>query len=411
MTKTGSAGPLAGVRVLDFSRVLAGPHCARAFADLGADVIKLEPPEGDLARSFGPRHGHMGLYYLQQNAGKRNVSLNLRTEEGRRLATDLALRCDVLLENFRPGVMARYGLDYATLSARKPQLVYVSISGYGQTGASRGRAAYAPAIHAEAGLTEIHARRFGEQEPFEASSHADLYAGLHALSGALAALLQRERTGRGQHVDVAMAASLLNANDRASIEAETTHPPAEDSALVYLKTPDGRRLVICGEPTNAAVFESYVRLLDRPGLRTDPRFATRRDRQANRDALLAEIQAWAERVGDAEQIERLLDAERLPLGVVRPIREIAESTWAAERGAFADVDDRTGGTVRVPQRPWRFSDADVDVSGTAAWRGEHNAAVLGELLELTAEDLSVLQAQGVVSSRLPAEPTDQEAAV
>src|SRR5262249_46935151 len=170
--------PLAGVRVLDLSRVLSGPSCGKALVDLGADVIKVEPPEGDLTRTAQPRVGGLPVYFAQQNCGKRCVSVDLRQDAGRALVADLAAACDVVLENFRPGVLARYGLDYAWVRERNPRVVYCSITGYGQDGPMADRRAYAPVMHAELGLMEFASRRFGVEPRAESVSHADLYSGL-----------------------------------------------------------------------------------------------------------------------------------------------------------------------------------------------------------------------------------------
>src|SRR4029077_8562924 len=184
---TVTSHPLAGIRVLDLSRVLSGPSCGKALADLGADVIKVEPPEGDLTRTAQPRVGGFPVYFAQQNCGKRCVSVDLRLEAARELIADLATASDIVLENFRPGVLDRLGLGYTTIRARNPNVVYCSITGYGQQGPMAARRAYAPVMHAELGFMECAARRFGAEPRAEAVSHADLYAGLQATVGILAA--------------------------------------------------------------------------------------------------------------------------------------------------------------------------------------------------------------------------------
>ncbi len=189
--------PLEGLRVLDFSRVLAGPHCGRALADLGADVVKVEPPAGDLTRFATPRRASMSFYFAQQNAGKRNLSLDLTRPEATALLLRLVERADVLLENFRPGVMERLGLGYEAAAAANPRLVYASISGYGQDGPWAQRRAYAVVIHAEMGMTRRSIDHRGGPPANEPFSHADVYAGLECLAGILAALFQRERDGPG----------------------------------------------------------------------------------------------------------------------------------------------------------------------------------------------------------------------
>jgi len=210
-----AAGPLDGVRVLDLSRVLAGPHAGRMLVDLGADVIKVEPPEGDLTRFSWPRINSMATYFAQQNCGKRNISLDLRHPEAVAIVRSLAGLCDVVLENFRPGVMTRMGLDPDELLAAHPRLVIASISGYGQDGPWRGRRAYAPVVQAEAGITWSQAMARGKAAN-DVFSHGDVYTALECLSALLAALYQRERTGVGDDLFASARFSGMFAGGRAS---------------------------------------------------------------------------------------------------------------------------------------------------------------------------------------------------
>ena len=207
--------PLEGVRVIDFSRVLAGPHCAKHLLDLGAEVIKIEPPRGDLSRLAFPRNGDISGYYAQQNAGKRNISIDLNVAEARDVALRLCDSADVIVENFRPGVLESFGLGYASVAARNPSVVYVSISGYGQRGPWRTRMAYGPAVQAEVGFTRTTLHQFdvdGADRRTDALTHGDVYAGLHGAIAALAALQHRRLTGQGRYIDVAMAAVLTSMN-------------------------------------------------------------------------------------------------------------------------------------------------------------------------------------------------------
>ena len=400
--------PLEGLRVLDFSRVLAGPHCGRALADLGADVIKVEPPAGDLTRFATPRRASMSFYFAQQNAGKRNMSLDLTRPEATALLLRLVERSDVLLENFRPGVMTRLGLGYDEVAAVNPRLVYASISGYGQDGPWAQRRAYAVVIHAEMGMTRRSVDHRGGAPANEPFSHADVYAGLECLSGILAALFQRERTGRGQHVDVAMASALLRANEHVQLELADVDPGPEPPSLSpggapILTTADGRRITIAGDPVASHSFGLYCRLIGRPELAEDPRFAAVEDRKEHRSELVAELQAWAGRFPDPEALEAECAKVRMAMGVVRTVEEAAGSDWAAARGAIAEVGDRAGGTIRIPDAAWRFSDAEAGVAGDPAWRGEHNREVLAEL-GLDNAELDRLEAYGVLSSRPPRRP-------
>jgi len=208
-----SDAPLSGIRVLDLTRVLAGPHCGRMLSDLGAEVVKIEPPDGDLTRFSAPRAGSLATYFVQQNAGKRCMSIDLSTVEGADLLIRLAEKSDVLLENYRAGVMDRLGLGYDVLASRNPRLVYASISGYGADGPWVQRRAYASVIGAESGLTRMQGDSRGGDFANDPWSHADTYTALETSSAILAALLRRERTGRGDRIDVSMAETMLYVNE------------------------------------------------------------------------------------------------------------------------------------------------------------------------------------------------------
>jgi crotonobetainyl-CoA:carnitine CoA-transferase CaiB-like acyl-CoA transferase len=402
-------GPLEGVVVLDFSRVLAGPHCGRMLADLGADVIKIEPPEGDMTRFAYPRIRSMATYYAQQNCGKRNLSLDLKQPEGVDLLHRLAAAADIVLENFRPGVMDRLGLGYAAMSAGNDRLIYCSISGYGHTGPWRGRRAYAPVVGAESGVTWLQGEARGGSYANDPLSHADVYTGLEALGGILAALYQRERTGRGQWVELSMAETMLSINDHVHWECRPDADLTGDDAIPsylpgefpVLPTAEGHAVVIAGHPAEKGTFERYCRAIGRPDLIDDPRLATVNDRRHDLSPLLDALRAYAAKATDLHALEEDFAAHHLAVGVLRTVREIGESDWAAARGAIVDVSDRSGGVIRVPNSPWHFSDADSGVRGEPSYRGEHNRTVLAERLGLSDEELDRLEADRILSSRIP----------
>jgi len=389
------------------SRVLAGPHCGRMLADLGAEVIKVEPPRGDLTRFAFPRINSISSYFTQQNAGKWNVSLDLTRPEAVELVAQLADHCDVVLENFRPGVMARMGVGYEALAARNPRLVYASISGYGQTGPWVDRRAYAPAVGAEAGVTWLQGEARGGAYANDPMSHADVYTGLACLSGILAALVQRERTGRGQWVELSMAETMLSVNEHVHWELMDIEDPDDEIASFrpgdypVLTLADGTVIVVSGHPAAKGNFEHWCELMGRPDLQSDPRLATAGGRIRHYGELMDAARRWAAGYDDVHAIEADLAKHEFAMGVLRTVREIGDSDWAAARGAVVAVDDRGGGAIRIPNSPWHFSEATSGVRGGPAYRGEHNRAVLRRVLGLADDEIDALEQNGVLSSRIP----------
>jgi len=399
--------PLDGVRVLDFTRVLAGPHATRMLCDLGAEVIKVEPPVGDLTRFGQPRLNSLATYFIQQNVGKLNVSLNFDDERAIDIARQLADRCDVVIENFRPGVMQRLGLGYEALSARNPRLVYASISGYGATGPWVDRRAYAPVVNAEAGLTKHQGDARGGEYANDPFSHGDVYTGMETAAAILAALLQRERTGRGQHIDVSMAETLLYVNEHAHDQLWQGDVPDDwirsfqPADYPVLTTNDGSVVVVSGHPASKTNFAWFCAAMGRDDLQNDPRFADVPSRLAHLDDFATILQEWASTVANADEIERIFAAHGLATGRLRSVAELADTDWARQRGAITEVSDRGGGTVRIPQSPWKFSDADVRVRGEPKYRGEDNARVLRDILGMDEADIERLARDGVTSSHGP----------
>jgi len=400
--------PLEGMRVLDLTRVLSGPHCTRMLADLGADVIKVEPPDGDLTRFASPRINGLAGYFVQQNAGKRNISLDLSKPDAAEIVLDLAQRCDVLVENFRPGVMARIGLGYDVVSARNPQIVYASITGYGATGPWVDRRAYAPVVGAETGMTKSQGDARGGAYANDPHSHADVYTSLETCSAILAALVQRQRSGRGQWIDVSMAQTMLYVNEH--VNNDLWDGPVADGAIrsfgpgdyIVATVASGETVVVSGHPAERGTFELFANALDRTDLIGDSRFVDVRSRMAHFEELLDEILATAARFADAAELERQFAEHRLAVGVLRSVRDVCDTEWARQRHAVVEVSDRGGGTIRVPNAPWRFSDAPgVALRGEPRYRGEDNRTVLAELLGLDDADLDRLESTGVLSSRLP----------
>lgn len=365
--------PLEGVRVLDLSRVLAGPFAARMLCDLGADVVKLEPPDGDVTRFWGANIGGNPGYYHQQNVGKRNICIDLSNATGPRLVRALAAKADIVIENFRPGVADRLGVGYAALSADHPGLVMLSISGFGQTGPESRRAAYAPVIHAEAGLIMRQAVQAGGPPKDFALSMADTNAGLHGLVATLAALWMRERTGIGQHIDLAMLDAMLTTDDFLHFWLEhaesTKNLPSEVWDTV------GGPMLIAGD------FRNIWRVMTTAAAVAEPESETSSVAE-KAAARRAAVQDFLLTFGDRESLIAALDGMNLAWGDVRTSEAVPEQPTVRHRGSVARVDDREGGTRPIVQSPYRFSAAESGVRGPAPWRGEHNAEVLREWLGL-----------------------------
>ena len=404
---TERATPLSGTRVLDLTRVLAGPHCGRMLHDLGADVIKIEPPDGDLTRFSSPKIGSMATYFMQQNAGKRCVSIDLTTSDGADVFRRLVTISDIVIENYRAGVMDRLGLGWTDLSRINPRLIYASISGYGADGPWVNRRAYASVIGAESGMTRMQGESRGGDFTNDPWSHADVYTALETSSAVLAALFQRERTGLGERIDVSMAETMLYVNEHAHDQLFDGEVDPQwvrsfrPGDYPVMQVADGSTVVMSAHPAERGTFELLVGLMERPHLLDDERFRDPRERLAHLGALQDEMRDWARGVPNADEFERRCAEHGFAMGVMRSVRELADSEWAEARGAIVDVDDRRGGTIRVPNAPWHFSNGRVGTSGQPRFRGEDNRNVLRELLGFDDTTIDDLESRGVLSSRLP----------
>lgn len=409
-------GPLDGLRVVDFSRVLAGPHCAKLLRDLGAEVIKVEPPAPDVSRFSHPRQRGMSGYYAQQNSGKRNVSINLWADGSRQAAMRLCETADVIVENFRAGTLTHFGLGYDAVAERNPGVVYVSITGYGQDGPWQSRMAYAPTVQAEVGFTENSRRHYGDlltDWRSDSLSHADVYSGMQAAVAVLAALHRRAETGRGQYIDVSMAATLLYANERMHVDGTDDEPGSEPPILgatdcPFFEAPGGERVTCAASLVSSLTFPRYLGVMHRPDLARDPRFATARDRLANLEALHGIVQTWMRTFRDIAVLDAQLDSAKLAMGAIRSTRDLADTDWARHWGAFATVDDRRGGSYPVPGTPWHFSHDTLDGPGTPAFRGEHNREVLTDL-GYSDTEVDALVAAGALVGDVPTDRSDAKA--
>ncbi len=378
--------PLAPLKVLDLSRVLAGPFAGRMLADLGADVVKVEPPEGDITRGWGAvRHGLAG-YFTQQNAGKRTVCIDLEAPGGAELLLCLAQRTDVLIENFRPGVLERHGLGWERLHALNPRLVMLSISGFGASSPEAHRAAYASVLHAEAGIVARQAQLDTARLTDPVLSIADTNAGLHGLAAVLAALLLRERTGLGQHIDIAMLDAMLVTDDYAHFALDEV-PIIRGGGEIW--DAPGGPIMITGD------FRDLWRVLTAElgvGDPTPPGAPLIDKIRLRRRAAADFYRSFPHRAA----LIAALEGAGIPWGDVRSTEAAFVSPTALARGTAVAVDDRGGGTRRVVQSPYRFSGAQSGVRRGAAYRGEHNHEVLVDWLGAAADDIAKLEETGVL---------------
>jgi crotonobetainyl-CoA:carnitine CoA-transferase CaiB-like acyl-CoA transferase len=398
--------PLEGIRVVDCTRVLSGPICGRMLSDMGADVVKIESPEPDILRQVPPILGGHATMYAQYNVGKRNVSIDLKREGGPALLTELAAQADVFLENFRPKVLERLGLGAEMLRAAKPRLIVCSITGWGQDGPWAGRPAYAPMVQAEAGTLAMGGELRGAEMRGETMQHADLYAGMMASQAVLSALFHRERTGEGQHLDVAMGEALVYVNEHASAQVGG-YPGAMGFPTWNYETfrlADGSAVHMMGLPEQ--IFAPLVQALAIPGALDDPRFATEADRAANREAMVAQLRAAFATVPSTRELEARLEGTPAIAVAVRSTQALSETDWAAHRGLLTEVTP----DLRVPTAPFRSQQLDIATPNThVAARGEHNREVLSEWLGKDEAAYRALESSGVIEFAAEGPPTLDEA--
>src|SRR6201991_1939456 len=346
-----TTAPLEGLRVLDFSIMLAGPYCARLLADVGAEVIKVEPPEGDEMRLRAPlRDGH-SAYFGQLNAGKRSIALDLKSPDAIKLVHRMVENTDILVENFRPGVMERLGLGYEALRKINPQLIYCSISGYGQTGPQAERAAYAMIVHAESGFDRSLMRYAGDRDrpATGAIFVADVLGGIFGYSAIQTALVQRGRTGQGQRIDVALMDCMLNL---LVYELQEAQFPIRAPRPTYgpVRASDGDLLIA---PVTARNFAALCELTGQAELVDDARFNTVPARGANWTAMMQVIEQWTQR-HTARECIAALDKAGVPSAVYRDPGAALTDPHLLQRGAFATIADGAGEFVGV-NAPWKMS--------------------------------------------------------
>lgn len=380
--------PLEDLKVLDLSRVLAGPFAGRMLSDLGAEVVKVEPPDQDVTRRWGRVFGGISGYFHQQNAGKHNISINFKNADGVQLLRDLVKKADILIENFRPGVMEKLGIGWDVLKTDNPGLIMLSISGFGQTGPESRRAAYAPIIHAETGSVKRQAEASGGRHVEMCMSFADTNAGLHGLVGLLAALHQKQRTGQGQHIDIAMVDAMLVTDDQTYGYLEKSRPATIASEV--WEAVDGL-IMLAGDFRH--LWRSVV---DIHGVQdpTPPEAELEEKIQFRRQAFEAFLLSFPDRLA----LTKALDQCNIAWGSVYNSGEFLHSSETIKhRQSIVEIDNREGGTRPTYQSPYRFSDASSGVRTGTALLGENNAAILDRWLALDQNEVDNLLQQGVLA--------------
>lgn len=392
--------PLAGVKVLDFSRIIAGPLCTMQLADLGAEVIKVENPDSgdDTRRMTSPGVGGEAHFFLAFNRSKQSLALDLRTEDGKQILLDLLADTDVLVENYRPGVMKRFGLDYESLKDRFPKLVYLSVSAYGQTGPMWDRPGFDPVLQAESGMMSLTGEPDG-QPMRHALSLVDTMTGLQAVGAICAALLAREKSGQGQQIDLALmdmaVASLGNAglyylcSGEQPKRAGNAHMTSTPTNLFRAK--DGPLYMALG--TNRLFAKLCEDVLDRPDLVDDPRFREPADRLTHRPELFQIMEDIFKTKTRAEWMERM---RHLPAGPVRQIGEALESEEVAARGMVAEVEHPKAGRVRFIGSPLNFSASKLRPYEPSPTLGQHTDAILRDRLGYDDARIAAMRAAGAI---------------
>ncbi|AEC20965.1 hypothetical protein PT7_2425 [Pusillimonas sp. T7-7] len=398
--------PLTGIRVLDLTRVLAGPWCTQNLADLGAEVIKIERPgAGDDTRSWGPPYikdangqdTTEAAYYASANRNKKSVAIDIASERGAELVRKLAVQCDILVENFKVGGLRKYGLDYESIKAVNPALIYCSITGFGQTGPYASRPGYDFMIQGMGGLMSItgeHDDLPGGGPQKAGVAVADLMTGMYSVVGILAALHERGRSGLGQHIDMALldcqVAMLANQNLNyfTSGVAPKRAGNAHQNLVPYqvFAAADGHLIVAVGNDTQ---FRAYCQVIERPGLPDDIRFGTNPNRVVNRDVLVPML-AEAMKTQSRDYWLEALERAGVPAGPINTIDQVYDNPQVQARGMRQELPHSAAGTAPVGASPLRFSGSPVSYRHAAPLLGEHTEQVLREQLGMSDEEIRQL---------------------
>ena len=394
--------PLEDVKVLDLSHALAGPYCSTMLADYGAQVIKIEPPgSGDIARGWGtPMPGGETAYFVSVHRNKQGMALDLKHPQGKETFLRMVERCDVVLENFRVGVISRLGIGYETARERNPGLIYCSISGFGQDGPYRDRTALDLILQAESGMISVTGEAGGGGARAGVSI-ADMGASMNAAFGIMLALRVKERTGRGQAIDVSMMEGQLAllgtmfGDYFASGEIPRPMGTAYKSLLPYqtFRTSTGDLALAVG---SEKLWKTFCPLIGCPELLDDPRYRNNGDRMLNRKSLISKLQqVFLTRT--YEEWEELLVEKGIPVGAINNLAEVAEHPQVKARGSIVEIEHPRAGKLRAPGVPVRLSATPGSVRTPAPMLGQHTDEVLRDLLGLSEAEIAALRSAGAVA--------------
>lgn len=386
---------LEGLKILDFTRVYSGPYCTMLLADLGAEVIKIEAPQkGDDTRMFAPiRNGQSG-YFMYLNRGKRSITLDLKQQEGKETAKKLAQWADIVVENFSAGTMKRLGLDYEEIKKGNPDVIYASISGFGQTGPYQNKAAYDAVAQAMGGLTALTG--FADMPPVRVGpAISDASTGIHAMAAILAAVVYKNRTGEGQYIDIAMMDTVFSMLEN-SVPVKTlmgkdpgrigNSNPSSAPYNLY-RTKDSYIVIATA---NDALFTKLITIMGQPELILEERFSTNPKRKANEKELDRIIEKWTMEHTNQE-VEDMLDAAKVPVASLKTVGELVDNPQILDREMLVTIDHPSVGPVQYPGNPLKLRGTPPQPVQRAPLLGEHTEEILKEVLHLSADEIQTLQ--------------------
>lgn len=382
---------LEGLKILDFTRVYSGPYCTMLLADLGAEVIKIEAPKkGDDTRMFAPiRQGESG-YFLYLNRCKKSITLDLKQKKGKEIAKGLSQWADIVIENFSPGTMERLGLDYETIKKINPEIIYASISGFGQTGPYRNKAAYDAVAQAMGGWTALTG--FPDTTPVRIGpAISDAATGVHAMAAILAAVIYKQKTGKGQYIDIAMMDTVFSMLENAvPIKTLMNENPSRignsnpSSAPYNLYPTKDSHIVIA--TANDVLFQKLSAVIGQPNLILQERFSTNPNRKAHEKELNQIIESWT-RQHTNEEIEQMLDAVKVPVASLKTVAQLVDDPQIANRNMLITLEHPVVGNVQFPGNPLKLQQTPPQPNQRAPLLGEHTDEILKNILHYSHEEI------------------------